>query len=125
MAKIDLSNAVKVPITCKRGNTFILDYLRFWQDAAKTVPLDITGYTFKMEVKVKEVGTVILTFSGSDFTISATNKLEITKDATDMLVDASPIGDPYEYDLVMTDLSSNVTTIIYGDFTIEDNVTNA
>lgn len=123
--KINLTNAAPVAITCKRGDTFLMQTLRFWQDEARTIPLDITGYGFAMQVKDSD-GEVVLTFAGAlEFVIANTNELTITKSAEDMKVPASPSGQPYIFDCEMTDTNDVVTTIIKGTLGIEQDVTNA
>jgi hypothetical protein len=127
LLNINLVNAQPANIRCKRGDTFLFETLRFWSDTAKTVPIDISGHTFAMEVKDAD-DVVILTFAGaSEFVVSGAgdNYLTVTKAAADMLVDASPDGEPYKYDLEMTDGSGVVSTIMKGNFTIEQDVTNA
>jgi hypothetical protein len=122
---INLSNAVNAPIKCKRGDTFLLKDIRFWSDSAKTVPLDITGYDFAMEVKDAN-DVVILSFTTpTNFNIHDTNELDIEMPADDMKVEPSPEGQPYVFDIEMTDTNDVVTTIIKGTFTIEQDVTNA
>lgn len=121
--KLSLSNPITVDITCKRGDTFTIDSLRFWQDADKTIPLDITSYTFKMEVRNAANEVVLLFDMSSGFTISDTNLLEIKKEATDMEIDASPVGQPYVYDLQMTDDVLYVSTIMKGYFVVTQDVT--
>jgi hypothetical protein len=124
MTKIDLSQAAKAQITCKRGDTFQLESMRFWTDANKTIPLDITGFDFEMDVK-NRAGELIVAFTSADFVISDTNRLDVIKSSSGMLVPASPLGQPYQYDLEMTDLSGVISTILYGDFIIEQDITNA
>ena len=121
---ITLSNAVKIPIVCKRANTFVLKSIKFYSDVAKTIPLPIVGYTFRMEVK-NESGEVILLFvTPTNFTIHDTNQLDINMSSTGMTVESSPVGDPYSYDLVITDTSSAISTIMYGAFEIQQNITD-
>lgn len=123
--KLNLTNPAIVDITCKRGDTFIFDSLKFWSDSAKTVPLDITGNSFAMQVKDIN-GLIILSFTmASDFTIVPLNILEIKKTATNMMVPASPNSAPYLYDLEMTDTSLNVSTIMKGSFIVLQDITNA
>jgi len=122
---INLSDAETVAIKCKQGDTFKIETIRFWSDAAKTVPIDITNDTFKMEVKDSE-GTIILTFdTPTNFIIHDTNELDITKDGADMLVDASPNGRPYIYDVEWIKDSGEIKTFMKGNFTVEAHVTNA
>jgi hypothetical protein len=97
--RVNLANAATVNITCKRGDTFSFGPIRFWSDAAKTIPINITAYTFAMKVKDADDNT-ILTFTGaSEFVVTSTNILTITKLAASMVVDANEPGIPYSYDL--------------------------
>lgn len=125
MATINLSTAQDVTIKCKRGDTFSLDTIRFWSDAAKTIPIDISGDSFKMEVK-DSAGTVILTFITPDnFTIHDTNELDITMPGADMLIDSTDDTHPYVYDIEWTKSGGEIKTFMKGSFYVFQDVTNA
>lgn len=106
-------------ITCKRGDDFVIKF-KYWQDAAKTVPLNITGATFKLDVFNVKKQTVVLSFAtgGGGMTIANTNELTLVKTATEMVVEPGV----YTYDLQKT-VSGVVLTIMKGLFTIENDVT--
>ena len=121
---INLIGEEKASIKTKRGDSFILQTMRFWTDEAKTIPLDITNYTFAMEVKDTD-GNIILSFTmASGFTIQNTNELVVSKTAEEMLVKANEDGETYFYDLESTDDNDVVKTIIGGTFFIENDITN-
>ena len=103
-----------VNIEWKRGTTLSF-YQKFFQDEAKTVPLDISGSTFKMDVVNPKTGKIILQFAtgGSGLTIQNTNELHFAKTKDQMKV-APGI---YEYDLDKID-GAVVATIQDGEFTI-------
>jgi len=88
------------------------------------VPIDITGYTFYMTVKKK--------ISNSDadalfkITVSATQSpalgiINIPIDRTDTLNKTAGI---YPYDIKYKDGSSEIKTLIYGDFKLIQGVTD-
>lgn len=127
MIKVNLQSEQPVQITCKRGDTFVFDGLDFYADTAKTIPIDISADTFAMQVKDADDVLILDFVSPTNFTVSGTysNHLAITMDAASMLVDASPIGQPYKYDLQWTTAGGDVTTLMYGQFVITQDITNA
>lgn len=112
------SVAVVHDIKCKRGDTFSRIF-KYWSDTAKTVPVDITGSTFKLKVFEVKTQTEILLFTmDAGLSISDTNILTLTKNATQMILKAGV----YSYDLEKT-TGTVVLTIMKGDFIIEQDVT--
>lgn len=122
---INLSDAENVPIKCKRGDSFLIETIRFWSDSAKTVPIDISGDSFKMEVKDAN-DVVILSFvTPTNFNIHDTNELDIVATGLQMEVEPNPEGEPYVYDVEWTKSTGEVKTFMKGNFTIEQDITNA
>lgn len=121
VVRIDLTSDADVQLICKRGDTFLFEDLVYWNDEEKTDLTDLTGYTWTMKV-VDADGNTVLSFSGSDFVVHDTNKVRITKAAADMLVDASPVGQPYTFDLQETTGAGVVSTIMSGTFEIEQDI---
>lgn len=117
--KSSTSIAAAHDITCKRGDNFLMLF-KYWQDDAKTIPLDISAASFKMDVVNTKKQSTVLNFAtgGSGMTIANTNELTLTKTAVQMQVEAGV----YVYDLQKT-VSGVVQTIMKGSFTIENDVT--
>lgn len=115
------SVAVEVEIICKHGDTFSRK-IRFWQDAAATVPLDVSASTFKMNVIVKanKAPTVIAFDMGSGITFDAINIISLDKTAEE-IEELQP--GRYNYDLEQTKMDGSVLTILKGFFTVEPDVT--
>jgi hypothetical protein len=124
MASINLADAVREDITVTRGDSLAMGTNRFWSDSAKTVPIDISGDTFKMEVK-DSAGTIILTLvTPTNFVIHDTNEVDIVASNTQMEVEPSPNGQPYSYDIEWTKSTGVVKTYQYGYFVIKNDITN-
>ncbi len=99
----------------RRGDTFER-IMRYWSDAARTVPVDITGSTFKINVVEENADFpfIILSFEiGSGLAITAPNILTMSKTATEMKVTPGI----YYYDIQKT-TGSTVVTIQFGTFTV-------
>jgi hypothetical protein len=106
-------------IICYKGDSFARIF-KFWQDDAKTQPLDITTSTFKVEVRNKVNKRTVLSFtSGAGLTIQNVNELVLSKSKTEMQIDAGV----YQYDVQRTLATTEVITIIRGDFKVEDDTT--
>lgn len=101
-------------ITARRGDTFTRTFE--FQDADLN-PIDLTGKTFKCEVRDMYDKKLILQFTP---VIHDTNKVTITKSATQMNVRAGR----YKFDLA--DVSEDSTDVdkVAGWFTIVDDVTS-
>lgn len=114
MSAINTSRAVEKEIRAIARDNF-LAVLRFWQDSDKTVPLNITASTFKMQVRDK-AGALIVEFTmTSGLTIQNTNEL-----AFDKKLDVA-LG-RYRYDLVR--ITGTVeATIMRGDFVVVERET--
>jgi len=114
--QINLDNASRVDITCRRGDTFTLEFT-FSDDAGAAI--DLTSYTWKMDVKETDTssGDII---ADNSFTYSGTAQgvLTITATATVM---AAVEGGLYVYDL-QSNSSGSVKTWVYGLFKINEDV---
>lgn len=115
----DLAIAGELDVTCKEGDTFILQLL-FKDDNGNLI--DLTNYSFAMEVKKRaRWSSTILANSVFTFTANANGELDIEADASDMEVKAGC----YKYDLELTNNSTGVVeTWLQGDFIITSDVTN-
>ena len=114
--QINLDTSTRVDITCRKGDTFSLEFT--FTDSAG-VAIDLTGYTWKMDVKETDTssGDII---ADASFTYSGTaaGVLTITATAATM---ASAVGGLYVYDLQSTQAGA-VKTWVYGLFTINEDV---
>lgn len=108
-------------IVCKAGDTLPLT-LTFWKDSAKTIPLDFTTGTLKMQVRKKLLGDVLTEMTvGAGLAVSGAgnNILSIKKDI--LLV-----GGTYVYDMEFKLTSdSSISTILGGKFLPDQDVTNS
>jgi hypothetical protein len=114
--QINLDNSTRVDITCRRGDTFTLEFT--FSDNAGAA-LDLTSYGWKMDVKETDTssGDII---ADSSFTYSGTalGVLTITATATVM---AAVAGGLYVYDLQSTN-GGAVKTWVYGLFKVNEDV---
>jgi len=114
--QINLDNATRVDITCRKGDTFKLEFT-FADDNGDAI--DLTSYTWKMDVKETDTSSSDI-IGDSSFTYSGTDagKLTITATASTM---AGVSGGLYVYDLQSTN-SGTVKTWVYGIFKINEDV---
>lgn len=128
---VNLDTAKRVDITCRKGDTFLLN---LDTTSASGADLNLTGYTFKMEVRTSDESTggeaaddVILTTVDTDNsegkeieipTQDANGNLTFRVSATNM---AGVDSGLYVYDIQAT-VGGVVTTWLYGTFKINEDV---
>lgn len=115
-SSLTTSVAVETKITVMRGDTFN-PIMKFWQDAAKTVKLVLTDYSFKMQVRDKNGAEIIAFTSEASGGITIQNENELAFEA-----DMDVVSGTYRYDLQMT-ADDIIKTLIKGDFVILTDVT--
>jgi len=115
-SNVNMNNAAQVNICARRGDTFVLK--SNVKDSDGTA-IDLTLYTYKMEVREYDDGPVVI--AATDITISGTNVgvLTVTISSTNMQVDAGT----YVYGLQATLTSdSTVETWLYGTFDVVQDI---
>lgn len=118
MSTSNSSIATQHNIVCKRGDTFLRQFI-FWANAAKTIPADITGSTFKASIVGGCDDSQILLFDmANGFSITPDNILFMSKTADQMKITPGN----YRYDLQQI-TGDTITTIMKGKFTIESDIT--
>jgi len=115
----NVSIATRVDIVCWRGDTFVLTATIADVDGNA---VDLSVYTWKMEVREYDNGPLVIL--STNITITATNLgvLTVTISAANMLVNAGT----YVYEIQATNLTPNpdtVTTYLYGQFTVTQDIT--
>lgn len=115
--------AGKHNITIEQGSTWTMT-LTLYEDEAKTTPLDLTGYTARMQIRsFKESSTILdeFTTENGGITISGANSniMTITASATDTEAYSFRTG---VYDLEIV-LSGVVARIMEGDVEVSFEVT--
>ena len=114
--QINLDNATRVDITCRRGDTFKIEFT-FTDDDGDA--LDLTSYGWKMDVKETDTSSAdIIGDADFDYTGTAEGKLTITATATIM---ADVTGGLYVYDL-QSNNGGTIKTWIYGLFKVNEDV---
>ena len=113
---INLDNAKRVDITCRKGDTFKIE-LTFTDDDGDAI--DLSSYSWKMDVKetATSSGDII---GDSSFTYTGTDegKLTITATAATM---ASATSGVHVYDL-QSDNGGTIKTWIFGIFKINEDI---
>jgi hypothetical protein len=115
----NVSIATRVDIVCWRGDTFVL--IATIKDANGNA-VDLSLFTWKMEVREYDTGPIVI--DSSDITVTGTSLgvLTVTISATDMLVNAGT----FVYEIQATDTTPTpdvVTTYLYGQFTVTQDIT--
>lgn len=112
--------AAAVNLRCYQGDTYN-PTLEFKKKSDNT-PYDLTGYTFKMEVRTKDNSRLlILSFeSGAGIEMTDTNEIQLLKSAEEMLIEPGT----YLYDLKATYPDNTTTkTWFYGNFVVQQKIT--
>lgn len=118
MASVNLDIAQQLDITCRRGDTF---KLTMNITDSSNVAVDVTQYSFRMEVKTSSTAEPTIVFSNIDFEKSSDGTLVIKKSATDMILPSRA----YLYDIEVT-LNSDLTvqTWITGTLIVNQDITD-
>ena len=121
MASVNLDISQKLDITCRKNDTFSLD---LDVKSADGTAIDLTSYTFVMEVKESTDATGTVVASGNvSFTGDANGNLNVKITAANMAINS---GD-YVYDIQATSGSGGselVQTWIYGLFRVNQDVSS-
>jgi len=119
MASIKLDISQRLDITCRKGDTFSLS-VDFTDSTGAAI--DLSSYSFQMEVRDSGTDAVIIATSSIDFVKNAdstTGRLNVLITSSDV----TPSGS-FIYDLESTKTSNLfVQTWLFGVFTINDDVT--
>jgi hypothetical protein len=117
MSSVNLVLKQTLNITCMKSDTFRLEMQ--WLDGNGDA-IDLTGYTFKSQVRDINKNTVILEFTDSDFSKDSIGNLTMFKSSSSMGVDSGN----YHYDIQATEISSSeVYTWLGGLFIVQDDIT--
>ena len=115
-SNVNLNNAANINICCRRGDTFTLK--ANVKDSDGTA-LDLTLYTYKMEVREYDNGPLVITSSNITITGTAAGVLTVTISSTNMEVDAGT----YVYGLQATLTSdSTIETWFFGSFDVVQDI---
>jgi hypothetical protein len=114
--QINLDNSTRVDVTCRKGDTFNLKFT--FTDSSGTA-LDISGYTWKLDVKETDTSSSDI-IGDSSFTYVGNASGELTISATAAVM-AAVNGGMYVYDLQST-TGGEVKTWIYGFFTVNEDI---
>lgn len=114
--QINLDTSTRVDITCRKGDTFKIEFT-FNDDNGD--PIDLTNYTWKMDVKETDTssGDII---ADNSFVYSGNVNGVLTITAASSVM-SNVNGGIYVYDLQSTN-SGEVKTWIYGIFKVNEDV---
>lgn len=114
--QINLDTATRVDITCRKGDTFKLEFTFTDSDGDA---IDISSYSWKMDVKETDTSSGdILGDADFSYTGTSSGKLTVTATAATMAGITSGL---YVYDLQSTN-SGTVKTWVYGLFKINEDI---
>jgi len=124
---INLDIAKRLDITCRRGDTFNLEFI---VSDADGVPMNISSpanYTFKMEVRETDTSSAALIITNNagtnGFTVLGYTNGKLIVNASAEVMSAVPSG-IFVYDLQATKVSDGaVQTWFFGLFKINEDVT--
>lgn len=122
MATLNTDIAQELDITCRRGDSFLITITFKATDG--TTPIDVTNYTFRMEVREEDTDDgPNPTLSADQCVITVINgtagQVRVEVDKSDM---ATVVGGTYVYDIQAT-VGQNTTTWVTGSFTVNEDVT--
>lgn len=116
-------SAVQQSITIEQGATFLLELI--WKNPDET-PINLTGYTARMQVRKKYADTVkvldLTTQNGKIVLTPLQGKINVTIPATDTANVTIKTG---VYDLELESSTGVVTRLIEGSVTVTPEVTRA
>lgn len=116
MFKVNFDTAIRLDIVVRAGDDF---KLTINAKDADEVPIDFSGYSGRMQVKVnKSDSTSVLELTNTDFTFN-NGSFVVQKDNTSMQV----VPGKYYYDIELTDTANKVKTWFYGVYTVNEDVT--
>lgn len=113
---VNLDNAQRVDIICRKGDTFSIE-IDFFD--ANDQPIDLTNFTFKMEVSESDTATTPV-LDDTDFIYNATSTGTLFVSATANTMLTIPAG-VYIYGLQSSD-AGTVKTWLFGLFTVNEDV---
>lgn len=100
-----------------RGDTFVVQ-IRLWEDAAHTIPADLSGATLKAEIRSATDATSILDAFGLAV---STNVVTLT--LTPAQAEILPARSVYDLEVDWLADRSNVQTVLRGAITADPDVT--
>ena len=113
---VNLDNAQRVDIICRKGDTFSLE-VDFYD--ANNQPINLTSYTWKMEVSESDTSaSPVLDSTAFSYSGNSTGTLFVTASAATMLT--IPAG-LYVYGL-QSNVAGVIKTWLYGLFTVNEDV---
>lgn len=122
MAQINLDTAQRLDITCRKGDTFLLEV-----DFGQTIPTDV----WLMQVRLSDVDDefVLEASSDSEIVVSDGNATgttitdsKITVTIAADIMDEPTLSGMYVYDIQNTD-NGVVKTYLYGIFKVNEDIT--
>lgn len=114
--QINLDNSTRVDITCRKGDTFTIDFT-FSDDNGEAI--DLRSFGWKMDVKETDTSTGDI-IGDSDFTYVGTEAGKLTISATAEIMSGLS-GGIYVYDL-QSNNGGTIKTWIYGLFKVNEDV---
>lgn len=120
---INLDIAKRLDITCRKGDTFSLEFVIRDADGSPLNLKSPENYTFRMQVRTSDDGDLVISTEENGFSIVGNENGSVSVLASSSVMDSVPSG-IFVYDFEATNVSSsNVQTWFFGVFKINDDVT--
>ena len=101
--------------TIDKGSTWVWEQ-KFWQDAAKTIPLDVSGHSFSWVVKSIS-GATVINLTNADFVDQAINHVKVIIPAA---TTANYTAGIHSFELNVTTPTATIERWQQGFITIEE-----
>lgn len=105
------------PLIIYRGDTYAWRFV-LWQDQAKTIPVDLTGFAVAAEIRDKPAGKTIQAIS-----LGVTLPNIISASLTGAQTGQLPASG--RWDLQLTDFTGWISTILAGPVTVTGDITDS
>ena len=117
---VDLDIYQQVNITCRKGDSFDLQFTV--KNASGTL-IDLTSYSFIMQVRASDQGSLVIDTTSdiaTGFNITGSAAGVVTVESSAALMQTIPAA-TYVYDLVAT-VSTTVQTWFFGTFVVNQDI---
>jgi hypothetical protein len=106
------------PLVIYHGDSYNWEF-RLWSDAAKTIPIDLTGVTAKSEIRDQSGGSVIVPLTCTITVPNIINAALIAVNSQSLTISSGV------WDLQLTYPDGSVTTILAGPVSVTADVTDS
>jgi hypothetical protein len=111
------------PLDFRRGDSLRF-YVDFYEDSAQAVPIDISGFSYRAQIRARANDTEPLAVMNVSHDYSSVHRLwvELPAAVSESLAPTRP-GGGYQWDLEQTDEAGYVVTVLAGTVFVTADVT--